>query len=147
MSEEAKEIDIQKIMEEIKEEVRRNGPYDEIPAFDDIPIPSDKLGGDISRYKLIDSQDLTIPVVYPVESSNPLAKIFKQIMNKLTRCSVSPMAARISETNVKLKAGLCYAMDRIQNQQDLIDELTERIEELEMMVEAEKDESCYVSDR
>ena len=120
------QVDVEKIMEEIREEVRRNGPYERIPSFDDIPVPQEEAEGPVSSLRMFVAErtaDLTIPPVFPLEETNPLKRFYKRLASKLVRCATFPLSQRVTETNVRQKECLEAMAQTIEKQQFEIEEL------------------------
>ena len=128
---EGEELNIEAIMEEIREEVRRNGPYESLPDFDGVPIEQ-KVNAKFLRDSIDRlTGDYTIPVSFEDPSRNPVKRIYKKAVKKIVRCSTAPMAIKATEVNLGMKTALENAAEVIARQQTLIDELTRRVEQLE----------------
>ena len=124
-------LDIEKIMEEIREEVRRHGPYDDIPEFEGLPkagsVSAKFLRGSIERL----TADYVIPISQPDTGRNPVKKVYRKAAAKAVRCVTAPMAVKATDTNLALKTALINAAEVIEMQQKQIDDLAARISELE----------------
>lgn len=135
-------IDIEAIMEEIRETVKAHGPYEAIPAFDEIPLEggeaapvpeADNISGGQLRGAI--SRNLggswTIPWVYPIPAGNPMVRGYKKVATKLARCAVAPVAQRVTETNQAMKGSIEQLASVIEQQQAQIQALKERLDEME----------------
>lgn len=131
MSDQEIVVDVEKIMEEIREEATKISSVEDIPSFDSVPIPS------ISSLLLhnpsvtASKADVTLPAVYPVIDKNPVRKIYKKSVSKAVRCSVFPIAYRQSEINGMFRHSFNELLAIISNQEKTILELADRIQELE----------------
>lgn len=127
------DVNVEKIMEEIREEVEKSGPWPEIPSFEDagkgIGYSADARGLRSHIEEL--TNDYVIPISFPDMGGNPLKKLYKKIVTKAVRCATAPMSTRITETNEALKTALEEAGDVIEKQQEQIDRLTKQVEALE----------------
>ena len=78
------QVDIEAIMEEIREEVRKKGPYEPIPGLDDIPT------------SVLRKTDWTVSCAYPAEGGNPLKRLYTKLVSKVVRCALFPLTNRKS---------------------------------------------------
>lgn len=128
-------IDVKQIMAKIKEEVAKNGPYEEILPFESIPIEveQEEKAISVSEVKgLIKSKtsNLEIPPVYGIENANPIKRIYKKIVSKIVRCATFPITVRATETNNQLKESLELTLQIVEQQQMQIEKLKKDIEEM-----------------
>ncbi len=133
-SEQTAAVNIEKIMAEIRAEVEKNGPYEDLPSFDEIPIPRldqptapAALGGSIAARLA----DVEIPPVYPIPAGNPLKRLYKRVVAKVVRCATFPITVRATETNRMFRDCLNQEAAVIEEQQRQIEALKDRIERLE----------------
>ena len=131
MSEREIVVDIEKIMEEIREEVRKNGPYEDIPSFDSVPCPS--LGDQLlaKQNALVQQADIYLPPVYPVKGGNPALRLYKKVVSKAVRCSTFPLAVRQNEINENFYLGFSDLLKILNIQNQTIHDLADRVQELE----------------
>ena len=120
-------VDIEAVMEEIREEARKLGPYDDLPGFETISREERGKGAKLrSRVETL-TEDYVIPTNYADPSRNPLKRIYKKIMVRATHCATAPMAVRVTETNRNLKTALEKAVEVIEEQERRIEALEEAI--------------------
>lgn len=130
-------IDVEAIMEEIREEIRRNGPYEVIPDFDKMPGPGKQ--GETDAYNLrneieVLTEGYEIPLQFPDPSRNPAKRVYKKIAGKAAHFATAPLSLKVTETNRSMKTALESAADVIARQQEQIDELTETVKQLEKKI-------------
>lgn len=128
------QVDVVKIMAEIRREIERKGFYDELPTLDQVPIleyrRADSPDADPLRERIAYAMAFCmIPADYPVEG-NGLKRAFKKASQKATRCSILPMSNRISQSNQALLQCLEQAASVIEQQQRQIADMEGRIEKL-----------------
>ena len=132
--EEEGRLDMEAIMAEIREEVRKNGPYEHIPDFDRMPGPGRR--GDTDAYSLKEeiaelTDEYEIPLHFPDPSRNPAKRAYKKVAGKAAHFATAPLSLKVTETNLSLKTALETAAEVIAKQQKQIDELTEKVNRLE----------------
>ena len=131
VAEETGEVDIEAIMEEIREEARRHGPYPDIPEFDTISkrdeMTAAALREQLGRLK----EDFAASETAGNAGGNPLKRLYRKLTVKATRCATDPLNRKMTETGREFKAILESAAEVIEKQQEQIDELTEKIRKLE----------------
>lgn len=128
------QVDVVKIITEIRRELERKGFYDDLPTLDQVPVleyrRAENLDGGSLRERIANTMALCmIPAYYPVEG-NGLKKAFKKASQKATRCSIFPMSNRITQSNQALLQCLEQAVDMIEQQQRQIADMEGRIEKL-----------------
>ena len=137
MNEEKSYFDPAAIVEEIRAEVEKNGPYEEILTINDIPMPEDE--------NIFDAQTLLrgiqerndvfeIPSAFPETSGNPVKKAYKKAMTKAVACATFPLAQRATEINFGVKVSLHDIARLLVEQQKRIEELEAKVEVLEYMI-------------
>lgn len=134
-------VDVGRIMEDIKREIDTKGLFDELPAFGQvsmvhfqIPEGSDSTG---LRHKVQSAMaNCAVSAVYPVEGGL-LKRLFKKASQKATRCSIGPLSLRVTETNTSIFQCLDYAATIIEQQQQQIAELNEKLESIGNAVNGE----------
>ncbi|MBR2823434.1 MAG: hypothetical protein IKE24_07100 [Clostridia bacterium] len=127
-------VDVKKIMAEIRETARKNGPYEDLPGFEQVPIPrkAETVTADVLRKRILDTTgDLSVPPAFPAGEGNALKRLYKRIVSKLVRCATFPLSVRVTETNTRLKESLEITCGVIERQQAMIDQLSRRVEILE----------------
>ena len=113
------EIKVEKIMEEIREEVRKKGEQEYVPGMDEMPVST------------LRQFDWTVSSAYPAGEGNPLKRIYTKIVSKLIRCVTFPLTKRVTKTNQALKDCIDEITVVIEGQQKTIRELEERVAQLE----------------
>ena len=130
-AEDAEVLDIEAIMEEIRAEVRKNGPYEEIPGFDTIPKTERTTAASLKKDVEELTADYEIPLTFPEPEGNALKRLYKKCAARAVRCVTVPLSARATETNLGLKTALEKAVEVIEQQQQRIEELEKKVEGLE----------------
>lgn len=157
MSEQMKhEVNVEQIMEEIREKIRTEGKYDDIPSFDDIPITVSDSGLRFAERMdsdaLLDALD-EIKANYRIQyywefSGNMLKVLFKRIVRKLIKCVLLPIVDQQSDLNADIACclhNIRYGLaDGEKEQKNLADEIAlmkktielqqERIDQLERLL-------------
>ncbi len=131
------QINVKKIMAEIRETVRKNGPYEELPAFDQIPIPqkAETISAEQLRKRILEKTgDLAVPPVFSAGEGNGLKRLYKRIVSKLVRCATFPLSVRVTQTNAQLRECLELTCGVIERQQAQIDQLSRRMETVEKQI-------------
>ncbi len=113
------QVDIEAIMEEIREEVRKKGPYEPIPGLDDIPT------------SVLRKTDWTVSCAYPAEGGNPLKRLYMKLVSKVVRCALFPLTNRLTQIHEEMSLRMDEMTGMIEDQQKEIDDLYLRIEQLE----------------
>ena len=129
-----KRVDVARIMAEIKQEIRDKGLHDELPAFDQIPVVSYRQSYSLDLTGLREKIQATrancvIQALYPVEG-NALKRLFKKVSQRATRCSIGPMALRLTESNMTMIDCMEHAASVINDQQNQLREMDEKIKAL-----------------
>ena len=130
-------LDPAAVMEEIRAEVKKNGPYEEIPTINEIPMPEDESIFDaktVLRGVRERNDVFEIPSVFPETSGNPVKKAYKKAMTKAVACATFPMAQRATEINFGVKVSLHDIARILVEQQKRIEELEAKVEVLEYMI-------------
>ena len=115
----SEQINIDAIMEEIRADVEKNGPYDQLPDFNDQPIMEPRV------------TEWTVECAYPAESGNPLKRAYTKVISKIVRAALFPVTERITRTNLEIKTCMDEMASMIEEQREEIETLTKRVEELE----------------
>ncbi len=113
------EINGEKIMEEIREEVRKKGEQEYVPGMDEMPVSA------LRKF------DWTVSSAYPVTEGNPLKRIYTKIVSKIVRCALFPMGNRLTQIHEQMAMRMDEMMSMIEDQQQEINDLYLRIEEME----------------
>ena len=113
------EINVEKIMEEIREEVRKKGEQEYVPGMDEMPVSA------LRKF------DWTVSSAYPVTEGNPLKRIYTKIVSKIVRCALFPMGNRLTQIHEEMAMRMDEMMSMIEDQQQEINDLYLRIEEME----------------
>ncbi len=134
MAPEKDSIDVEKIMEEIRDDLRKNGPYEAIPSFDIVPLSSlaDILLAKMSVPAV--GADVSLPAVYPVKDRNPVKKMFKKTVGKLVRCGVFPVAYHQSGINYTFQQSFQDLLEVVKLQTLIIHDLSDRVQALEQTI-------------
>ncbi len=139
MSEEIKSIDIEQIMEEIRQEIKDKGYTSEMLSFKDVD-GRDKLRGKTSG-KIFDREELqekiylanmrmNVPWYYATEG-NPLAVLAKKVIRKLIRFAIIPITETQNAYNEAAAQSLSQLLAYVEEQDQTIKKLEERILALE----------------
>ena len=112
------EVNVEKIMEEIRAEVRAKGEA-EVPGMEDLPVST------------LRQFDWTVSSAYPVTGGNPIKRLYTKMMSKLVRCALFPMGNRLTQIHeeMALRMDELVAMNEEQGRQ--IAALQEKVKELE----------------
>lgn len=113
------EINVEKIMEEIREEVRKKGEQEYVPGMDEMPVSA------LRKF------DWTVSSAYQVTEGNPLKRIYTKIVSKIVRCALFPMGNRLTQIHEQMAMRMDEMMSMIEDQQQEINDLYLRIEEME----------------
>lgn len=127
-------VDVEKIMEEIRDDLRKNGPYEAVPSFDIVPLSS---LADILLTKMsvpAVGADVSLPAVYPVEDRNPAKRVFKKTVGKFVRCGVFPVAYHQSGINYTFQQSFQDLLEVVKLQTLIIHDLSDRVHDLEQTV-------------
>ena len=128
MSEEqAREIDVEQIMDGIRETVSRAGEGAYEPRFEDIPLKNpaafgEEEPGGALRDRVCDLMgDWTVPWIYPIPAGGKAVRAYKKVATKATRCAVMPLAQRVTDTNRTFRSGIEFLASAADRQQAEID--------------------------
>ena len=119
------EVNVEKIMEEIRAEARKKGEGEYVPGMEELPTST------------LRQFDWTVSSAYPVTEGNPIKRIYTKIVSKLIRCVTFPLTKRVTKTNQALKGCIDEMTVVIEGQQKTIRELEERVAQLEKKGAAE----------
>jgi len=113
------EVNVEKIMEEIREEVRKKGGAESVPGMEELPVST------------LRQFDWTVPCAYPAAEGNPIKRVYTKIVSKMVRCALFPMGNRLTQIHeeMALRMDELVAMNEEQGRQ--IEALKARVEELE----------------
>ena len=125
---EGTQLNIPKIMEEIRAEARRWEPAEGLPAFED--LSTEDLHKCARLRKRVEklTEGYEIPIIYEDPSHSPLKRFYKRIAKKAVRCATAPMSVKITETNLNFRTALERAIDVIEEQEKRISELEKAIQ-------------------
>lgn len=132
-------VDVEKIMQDIRNEIKEKGLDKEILNFEPVAIPKSGQQYDCFDYLFfLDNVDkinrtCLIQPNKPV-GGNVIARFVKKAIRKLTRFYVAPIVCDQSEFNVyvtRVVNSLRYYVDEEKKDKENIEELTRRIELLE----------------
>ncbi len=112
------QIDIEKIMDEIRREAKEQMEQGLLPDFEQISEKEPVV------------YDWAVSCAYPVTQGSTLKKWYTRIVSKLVRCALFPITERITQVNLEMKIRM-DEMDRVmKKQQDEIQELRRRVKRL-----------------
>lgn len=111
-------IDIEAIMDEIREEAKKNGAKEIVPAFEDVPMTSAA------------PKNWDVVCAYP-PTGNPLKKLFSRIVSKLTRCVLFPLTERLTAIHREMRQEMDAMRGTIEEQAKEIEELHRRLDRAE----------------
>lgn len=114
----SEQINIDAIMDEIRAEVEKNGPYEQLPDFNDQPIMEPRV------------KEWTVECAYPA-TGNPLKRAYTKLVSKLVRAALFPVTERITKTNLEIKTCMDEMASMIEEQRETIEALENRVAELE----------------
>lgn len=115
----SEQINIDAIMEEIREEAGRNRSKEALPDFNDLPIMEPRVS------------EWIVECAYPVKTGNPLKRMYTRFISKIVRAALFPVTERITKTNLEIKTCMDEMASMIDEQREEIDALIKRVEELE----------------
>ena len=113
------EVNVEKIMEEIREEVRKKGEAEYVPGMDEMPVST------LRKF------DWTVSSAYPVTEGNPIKRLYTKIVSKMVRCALFPMGNRLTQIHEEMAMQMDEMRSMIEDQQQEINDLYLRIEEME----------------
>jgi len=136
-------VDVEKIMKEIREEIKEKGLDKEILSFEPDRSMQSSSTYDCFDYEFFIDNVNKINRTCFLQSNkpingNPIAVFIKKTIRKLTRFYVSPIVCDQSEFNVYVTRAvnsIRYYVDEDRMYKERIEKLTERIEELEKQLE------------
>lgn len=132
------DINIEKIMEEIREDIKAKGYTNDMLSFDEV-VTIKGTEGDFNRQEYDTALNYLnhsyhVPSLRPL-GGNPLFVFVKKVIRKLTKFYVEPIVASQNEYNafnVRVLNGLSKRV--MSEDADTIPEMLKRIEMLEMQV-------------
>lgn len=111
-------IDIEAIMDEIREEAKKNSAKGIVPVFEDVPItPAAPKNWDVV-------------CAYPAEG-NPLKKLYSRIVSKLVRCALFPLTERLTAVHREMQQQMETMNAAMAEQAKEIEELHKRLDQAE----------------
>ena len=111
-------IDIEAIMDEIREEAKKNGANGIVPAFEDVPMmPAAPKNWDVV-------------CAYPA-AGNPLKKLYSRIVSKLVRCALFPLTERLTAVHREMQQQMETMNATMAEQAKEIEELHKRLDQAE----------------
>ena len=111
-------VDIEAIMDEIREEAKKNGANGIVPAFEDVPMmPAAPKNWDVV-------------CAYPA-AGNPLKRLYSKIVSKLTRCALFPLTERLTAIHREMRQEMDAMHATIEEQAKEIEELHRRLDRAE----------------
>ena len=136
------EVNIEKIMGEIRAEIKEKGYTNDMLSFDDVLNMSAYHGNDFSEKSLSDmlysvNNSHTIPVEPPIVG-NPIAAFVKKVVRKLTRFYVRPAREKQNDYNAYVAQALNVIGKYIEANNALpsLSALEDRIQVLELQLRA-----------
>lgn len=127
IAEETGGINIEAIMEEIREEARKHGPYSEIPGFDMVSRQDEATAAALRERLGKLKEDFGAAETAESAGKNPLKRLYRKTAVRAARCVTDPMNRKLTEMIKEFKVILENAAEVIEKQQEQIDELTEQI--------------------
>lgn len=124
-------LDIEAIMEEIRAKARKALPAEGLPEFDRIRVKQESPVEAMVREVKELTEDYAIPPVIEVEAGNPVKRLYKKMTCRAVRCATVPMSSSVTEANLRFKTALEKALAVVEYQQREIEELKDRIWNLE----------------
>ncbi len=138
------EINIEEIIQKIREEIQEKGYKETDLSFQDIPIPEISLSPSAQALsvspddlgKVLDylSANYEHDILMPVSASNPLSGLVKKAVRKVVRFLFYPVLAQQNAVNGGVIGVLNILAERYEGEQkaeQTIRELQERVEKLE----------------
>ena len=124
-------LDIEAIMEEIRSKARKAPPAEGLPEFDRIRVKRESPVEAMVREVKELTDDYAIPPVFEAEAGNPVKRLYKKMTCRAVRCATVPMSSSVTEANLRFKTALEKALAVVEYQQREIEELKDRIWNLE----------------
>ena len=143
------EIDVTKIMAEIRGDIEKRGLRDEVLPFDEIPMPEqantvDAGIGPYNRDEFMDSnmymnRCFQVQTWHPLQASGILAFLvifFKKVIRKLIRFFIDPIVSEQNEFNANTTRAMNQVRNYIQENNGKVIETKDEIQKVRMRVDA-----------
>ena len=138
MAEQIIPVDVEKIMEEIRQEIKEKGYNDSMLSFRDVDgseqlkeLTSDVFDlGEMERVVQQINMRSHLELYHPVEGS-AFANFFKKVIRRLCRFMLIPIVDHQNAYNSSAAQSMNQALSYIKEQQKIIANLEERIKALE----------------
>ena len=135
-------VDVQEIMEQIRKEIKAKGLRDELPSFDQIPVPLQMPGsvvtGTLAENIARMNEQCRIQADYPL-SGTGVKLALKKVGHKMTRGTAIPMSERITFFNECTVRTVNELVRIIDEQQKQIEILQQRLDQMDARLEYGKD--------
>ncbi len=132
------ELNIEQIMQEIREEIKARKLEETKLSFDDIVINEPLVKADskfsselLQKQVAYLNQNWNVPIDTPYYTSNGLYNHVKKFIKKMTRFIVVPLVLSQNELNASVTRAFNEMSAYIAEQELQIEKLTKRVEELE----------------
>lgn len=131
-------VDVEKIMEEIRQEIREKGYDASMLSFRDVDGEEELLHAQEDKFRLEElerrvqeaSLHAEVPWYYQAEGSLPV-RLMKKVIRKLIRFAYVPIVESQNRENQALVQSLRQVMAYVKEQQEWIGVLEKRLEALE----------------
>ena len=134
-------VDVEKIMNDIRAQIEKEGLVDDLPSFSKVNInmpenmekyqPSEDIREEIARLKECAEYanwNKFIGTTYPVTEASPVKRMIKKVLNHLSRPSMRPVTERITQENVYLSKSISILTGIVEKQQEIIERLEKEAE-------------------
>ena len=131
-------IDVEKIMEEIRQEIREKGYDASMLSFQDVEGQEELPLGQEEKFRLEElerrvqesSLHAEVPWYYPAEGSLPV-RLVKKVIRKLIRFAYVPIVESQNRENQMLAQSLRQVLAYVKEQQERVEILEKRLEAVE----------------
>lgn len=136
MSGELQQIDIEKIMDEIRADIKEKGYTADMLDFQDVSIPERGFSYNESEFEnLVNAINATCSVPWYRDLGNGGIKVFvKKVIRKIMTFLIAPIAEDQMKFNVNVANTVNQLAGYVKYQNDIIDDYKNRIIELEKKV-------------
>ena len=131
------EVNVEKIMEEIRAEIKENGYTSNMLSFTDVNATGTNLVSMDSDYAYtVETANslCLVPFDGPL-TGNPLAVLFKKVIRKLIRFYIRPIVELQNEFNAQVVRALELNGEAMQRSPAVSDDVTKKLDELEAKLE------------
>ena len=144
-AETVEKIDVEKIMEEIRQEIREKGYDANMLSFRDVEGEEELPLGQEERFRLEElerhvqeaSLHAEVPWYYQAEGSLPV-RLVKKVIRKLIRFAYVPIVESQNRENQMLNQSLRQVLAYVKEQQERMEILEKRLEAVEDETQAKK---------